>query len=317
MACADSSLSSALRFCSSGDQHANNHKDNALYPVVQLPARSLWCRHSSLSKDFLLPGGDLDGSIASMIQKVKDTRHHYQYPSLCAAQVGWNVPLFTLYDGSVFINPVCLDTLEWSEEAESRGIPYAAYESQKMSELRAKGKTCFAWEPCASCAFLLHYIERPLTCHIEALDEKGQSFTEVLEGIRGRMAWHEMDHIQGILFSRRAVDADHVVPLEGFCSMSDWSDDYPSMEARSTFLYTCFTPPFQFSSYGVEDANLLDRHLEDGVYPGREHDEALRLEHAAVDQLLRDRWRREKKQQSERSASMHLEGMEEGPPAAE
>lgn len=272
---------------------------SSAYPVVQLPARSLWCKQFPLSKDELLK--DDEGCISSMMQKLKDTRHYYQYPSLSAPQIGWNVQVFTLFDNSIYVNPICLETMEWEEEAEKKGILFSQYEAEKMRELRQKGKTCFAWEPCASCSFLLHYIERPLTCHIQALNEKGDKITtQTLEGMKARMAWHEMDHLQGILFSRRTIDANHIVPLEGFCTMSDWSDDYPSLEARSTFLYTCFTPPFTFTSYGVEDANLLDRHLEDGIYPGVEREEQLRTEVAALEQLNRDRWRREKQRQAEK-----------------
>lgn len=281
-----------------------------MFPVIQLPARSLWCHQFPIPKQDLvlktqgnfssLDNSDADSSVsavAEMIQRVKDTRHYYQYPSLSAPQIGWNVQMFTLFDNSVYINPVCLDTMEWKEEADKKGVPYPLYEKEKLLSLRSKRQTCFAWEPCASCAFLMHYIERPLTCRIQALNEKGELVVETLEGMKGRMTWHELDHLQGTLFSRRAVDANHVVPLEGFCSMSDWSDDYPSLEARSTFLYTLFTPPFSFVSYGVDDANLLDRHLEDGVYPGKERDAQMRIEHAAMEQVMRTRWQQERNRQ--------------------
>lgn len=293
----------------------NPHKANVeeRFPVIQLPARSLWCHQFPIPKEDLIPkkkssvessslqNPDADSSasaVAEMIQRVKNTRHYYQYPSMCAPQIGWNVQMFTLFDDSVYINPVCLDTMEWKEEAQKKGIPYHVYESEKFSMLRRKRQTCFAWEPCASCAFLLHYIERPLACHLQALNEEGKLVVQTLEGMKGRMAWHEFDHLQGILFSRRVVDANHVVPLEGFCSMSDWSDDYPSLEARSTFLYTLFTPPFSFLSYGVDDANLLDRHLEDGIYPGKERDAQIRIEHAVMEQVLRGRWAKEKERQT-------------------
>ena len=36
------------------------------------------------------------------------------------------------------------------------------------------------------------------------------------------------------MFTRRIPDALHVVPLDGFHMMSEWADDYPSIEARST-----------------------------------------------------------------------------------
>jgi hypothetical protein len=264
------------------------------YPIVQLPARSLWCRQYALD-----PRRVQQHEYDDLIAQVKAARHYYQYPSLSAPQNGWNVQMFTLFDNSVFINPVNLDEEEWRADAAKKGIPWVVYEEEKMRELRAAGKTGFAWEPCASSGFMLHYIERPLTVRITALDEQGKEFTVMLDRMRGRMALHELDHLQGVLFTRRVVDTDHVVPMEGFVTMSDWSDDYPSLEARSTFLYTIFTPPYHFVTDAVDDGNLLDRKFEDGVYPGCEQDRQQRIESTAAEELQRRAWRMEKKKQQD------------------
>lgn len=263
-----------------------------VYPIVQLPARSLWCRQYALDRRAVEAGEYME-----LIAQVKAARHYYQYPSMSAPQVGWNVQMFTLFNNSVFINPVNLDEEDWRAEAAAKGVPWVAFEEAKMQELRAAGQTGFAWEPCASSGFMLHYIERPLTVRVRALDEHGKEFTARLDRMQGRMALHELDHLQGVLFTRRVVDTDHVVPMEGFVTMSDWSDDYPSLEARSTFLYTIFTPPYQFATDSVDDANLLDRKFEDGVYPGCEQDRQMRIESAAVEELQRSKWRKEKQKQ--------------------
>ncbi|KPI83247.1 hypothetical protein ABL78_7726 [Leptomonas seymouri] len=264
------------------------------YPIMQLPARSLWCRQYALDLRRVQ-----QGEYADLISQVKAARHYYQYPSLSAPQTGWNVQMFTLFDNSVFINPVNLDEAAWRAEAALKGVPWVDYEEAKMEELRAAGKTGFAWEPCASSGFMLHYIERPLTVRIRALDEHGSEFTVELDRMRGRMALHELDHLHGVLFTRRVVDTDHVIPMESFVTMSDWNDDYPSLEARSTYLYTIFTPPYHFLTDAVEDGNLLDRKFEDGVYPGCELDRQQRIESAAVEELQRKQWRSEKKKQME------------------
>jgi hypothetical protein len=73
--------------------------------------------------------------------------------------------------------------------------------------------------------------------------------------------------------------------------MSDWSDDYPSLEARSTFLYTTYTPPYTFITDNVHDAYLLDRKFEDGVYPGHEADRQLRAESMLYEDMQRAQWR--------------------------
>ncbi|RNF01965.1 metalloprotease-like protein [Trypanosoma rangeli] len=267
------------------------------HPIVQLPARSLWCKQYPLD-----PALVRSGEFADMIERVQAARHYYQYPSLCAPQIGWNVQMFTLFDGTVFINPVNVDILE--EEAASRsGRPMVEAEAQWVTRCRKEGKTCFAWEPCASCCFLMHYIERPATVRLRAIGADGHLFEVTLDKMRARMALHEMDHLGGVLFTRRIPDTNHVVPLEGFSTMSDWSDDYPSLEARSTYLYTTYTPPYTFLTDNVEDAQLLDRKFEDGIYPGCEHDRRMRIENAALEELQRAQWRMEKTRGDEEDCS--------------
>jgi peptide deformylase len=181
-----------------------------------------------------------------MLQRLQDTRVYYQYPSFSAPQIGWNVSVFVLFDGSVWINPEIVQTQQDT----------------------AAPDTCWTWEPCASCCFLMHYIERPQRVVISAYNEHGQKVEEELSGMKGRMAQHEMDHLRGVLFSRRIPDALHVVPLDGFHTMSAWRDDFPSLEARSTNLYTLYVPPLTLQPEALPESNLLKRHYEDQVYPG-------------------------------------------------
>jgi hypothetical protein len=150
----------------------------------------------------------------------------------------------------------------------------------------------WAWEPCASSAFILHYIERAPRIKIGAYDENGTYFERTLDNMAARMALHEMDHMDGVLFTRRIPNCDHAVPLSGFSCMSDWSDDFPSLEARSTFLYTTFTPPHTFATdSSVRDAQLLDAVFDHGIYPGCQFDEEHRIEQA---EWGRQQWGKER-----------------------
>lgn len=210
------------------------------FPIVQLPAKSLWCIQDELPLSYLKTP-----DFQKMLQKLKDTRHHYQYPSMSAPQIGWNVSVFVLYDGTVWVNP-------------------------KLKKIY-KDDTCWSWEPCASCAFLMHYIERPHEIVMSRYDENGKFFeSEKLDGIKARFVQHEMDHLTGVLFTRRIPNSLHVVPMDGFHGMSDWAEDYPSIEARSTNLYTLFFPPYKFNANYVEDSEILKRHYEDNIFPGHE-----------------------------------------------
>eukprot|EP00758_Cryptobia_borreli_P004553 Tbor_TRINITY_DN4450_c0_g2::TRINITY_DN4450_c0_g2_i1::g.8068::m.8068/K01462/PDF, def; peptide deformylase len=250
---------------------------DAQYPVIQLPARSLWC------KQFPVVYGELvSGKNDQMIKKVIETRKYYQYPSMSAPQIGWNVQIFTLFDDKVYINP---EVISESEEE------------------------CWAWEPCASCAFLMHYIKRPKEVTLKYINKSGETITERFTKMRARLVLHEMDHMNGVLFTRRIPDTQHVVPLDGFNIMSDWPDDFPSLEARSTYMYTTFSPPYTFETDEVTDANMLDRKFEDGIYPGHEQDKLVCADRASFMEEQKNLWQHQKQSvmedvQEETPASM-------------
>lgn len=258
--------------CSSTScQHRHQSGDGGVaraeHPIIQLPARSLWCRQFPVSIEELN-----NGMYNDLINKVKAARKYYQYPSMSAPQIGWNARMFTLFDDEVYINPEIVST----EKTE-----------------------CWCWEPCASCAFLMHFIKRPKKVTIKYVTTEGKEEVKTFEKMRARMVQHEMDHLDGVLFTRRIPDTHHVVPLDGFNYMSDWPDDYPSLEARSTFMYTTFTPPYSFETDEVVDSNMLDRKFEDGVYPGHEHDMAVRINTTAHMETQREMWMHQKAKYAE------------------
>jgi peptide deformylase len=238
----------------------NANPSGPKYPIVQLPAESLWCHQNPVmlnqikTRDF-----------QHMLQRLKDSRSFYQYPSMSAPQIGWNVSVFVLYDGSVWINP----------------------KYEKGGKNADTMMMCWAWEPCASCCFLMHYIQRPHECVVSRYDETGKFHEgELLDGMKSRMVQHEMDHLNGVLFSRRIPNNLHVVPMDGFNTMSDWAEDYPSIEARSTNLYSLFFPPHTVKAHYLEDSELLKRHYEDNIFPGFEVVEESSREEARHNELL-------------------------------
>lgn len=214
------------------------------FPIVMMPSRNLWCTQQALRLDEIKAT-----TFSRMADKLKSSRSHYQYPALTAPQIGWNVQAFTLYDGSVWCNP------------------------QIVREYR--DTMCWTWEVCASQSFLVHYIERPYRIKASGYNEHGQFVEEEMSGMRSRLFQHCMDFMRGELFHRRIPDAAHVVPMDGFHDMSEWADDFPSVEARSTNLYTIYIPPTTFLPEYLPDADLLNRQYTDLIYPGHETMEAM------------------------------------------
>jgi peptide deformylase len=217
----------------------SSSSSSSSFPVVMMPSRSLWCRQQAVSLREVR-----ESHFGRMVEKLKQTRSYYQYPALCAPQIGWNVQVFTLYDGSVWINP------------------------ETVSE--DKSTMCWTWEVCASQAFMVSYIERPFNVVGGGYNEAGARVEEELTGMRSRLFQHCMDFMLGDMFQRRIPDASHAVPMDGLHAMSEWADDFPSIEARSTNLYTIYIPPMTFKPEYLPDAQLLDRQYQDKIYPGHE-----------------------------------------------
>ena len=239
------------------------------FPLLQYPSRNLLTRQQFVSTASLH-----SDEFKSMVTKLIDTRKHYQYPSLAAPQIGWNVRVFTLWDGSVWVNPEV--TVPEGDSSEALPVDSVIGADAKTARLSTKA---WAWEPCASTACLLHYIERPLVVDVTATCGKtGGTMRKRLGGMHARMVQHEMDHLEGVNFTRRIPDSAHVIPIDGFPCMSDWRCDFPSLEAASTNLYTLMIPPAGFSSVGLKDADLLNRHLSVGVFPEHELYAAMRKE---------------------------------------
>jgi len=67
-------------------------------------------------------------------------------------------------------------------------------------------KTVKGWEGCGSvaCAGLFAKVERPKEITIEAFDEKGEKFTLTTSGLLARVIQHEIDHLNGIVFTDKA-----------------------------------------------------------------------------------------------------------------
>ena len=55
-------------------------------------------------------------------------------------------------------------------------------------------------EGCLSIPGLYGDVKRPMYAEVQAYDRKGRSFTYELEGIQARVALHEIDHLDGVLF---------------------------------------------------------------------------------------------------------------------
>ncbi len=126
--------------------------------------------------------------VLRLIRDMKDTLLAKKGLGLAAPQVGENIRLIIVaLQKSVEDQPATLlpminpEIIEFSEDKE------------------------VAEEGCLSLPNIFGDVERAKSVIIKFLDEKGREKVLALEGLNARIVQHEIDHLDGILFIRRAT----------------------------------------------------------------------------------------------------------------
>ena len=143
---------------------------------------------------------------------------------IAGPQVGWWARVFCLgIEGSnprypnaaelplrVYVNPV----ITWSSE-----------------------ETNWMWEGCLSVPGMRGWVERPREVRVASLDGRGRARGEEhLTGLAARIAQHELDHLDGVLFPRRVPSRDYLVPQASIERRDGWAEDWPSPGSYRTML---------------------------------------------------------------------------------
>lgn len=148
-------------------------------PILSVPDEIL--RKKSLAVDKITP------EIQKMVEELKETMvaaHDPEGVGLSLPQIGYNVRGFVTYLDKklkIYLNPEILDM---SEEKTLGGTPERP-----------------TLEGCLSIPWLYGPVWRPKKIKIQALDEHGVEFTKTLSSFPARLAMHEYDHLEGILFT--------------------------------------------------------------------------------------------------------------------
>lgn len=69
-------------------------------------------------------------------------------------------------------------------------------------------------EGCLSVKYVYGKVERPEKVSIEAHNEEGKKFSRGFSGILAQIVQHENDHLNGILFTDKAVNLEKISPEE-------------------------------------------------------------------------------------------------------
>ena len=92
----------------------------------------------------------------------------------------------------------------------------------------------WAWEGCLSVPGLRGWIRRPAAVAVRGYNERGERVSGEFRGWDARVFQHEFDHLEGMLFPYRALDARHLVMTPLLESRADWPPDWPAPGARDT-----------------------------------------------------------------------------------
>lgn len=147
--------------------------------ILSVPHDAL--RQKSLSIDKIT----LD--VQEKIEDLKEamvSAHNPEGVGLSFPQIGYNLRGFVTYlekKMKVYLNPVILDQ---GEDKTLGGTPERP-----------------TLEGCLSIPWLYGPVWRPKKLKIQALDEHGVEFTKVLSSFPARLAMHEYDHLEGVLFT--------------------------------------------------------------------------------------------------------------------
>ena len=130
-----------------------------------------------------VPVKEVTGEIKALAAEMTKTMYKEEGVGLAAPQVGKNIRMFVVDDGSgaqVFINPQ---------------ITAMSVELAEMEE------------GCLSVPGIYEKVSRPKSVRIQALDENGKRRVLEVAGYLARIIQHEYDHLDGILFIDR-IDAE-------------------------------------------------------------------------------------------------------------
>lgn len=148
-------------------------------PILKVPDPILRQKSTELT-DFTPEIHEFILDMAETLKKAKDP----EGVGLSAPQLGKNIQAFTTYlDKKIkfYINPKLVDI---SDETTLGGNPDKP-----------------VLEGCLSIPHLYGPVQRPKKIKIKAIDEKGEKFTKTYSSFRARVFLHELDHLNGILFT--------------------------------------------------------------------------------------------------------------------
>lgn len=133
--------------------------------------------------------------VKTVIKNLVDSMHYYDLVGMAAPQIGENM--------RVFVSEIRVTKIR-KEKNKKNADKLRIYINPVIvwfSKKEVKG-----YEGCGSIAEsnLFGIVKRPQSVIVEALDEKGNKFTLKADNLLARVIQHELDHLNGIVFTDKA-----------------------------------------------------------------------------------------------------------------
>ncbi len=117
--------------------------------------------------------------------------------AIAAPQIGVSLPIFVVSMKMVEANP----------EARPAHLIFINPKITKLSK-----KKIILDEGCLSVRHIYGKTKRAVTATVEAYNELGKKFTWTGRGLMAQVFQHEVDHLNGVLFTDHATDLETIVP---------------------------------------------------------------------------------------------------------
>jgi peptide deformylase len=165
------------------------------HPVLRQTARSV------------TPSDLKDPMMQRLINDMIDTMHEYHGVGLAAPQIHEDLRLFVAL-------------LDDDPDGDSEAVVVVNPEIVPLSENKAEG-----WEGCLSIPDIRGMVPRYTDILVRALDRTGKKVELTLKGFPARVAQHETDHLDGVLFFDRMTSMQSLTFLEEYSRYHSKNDD--------------------------------------------------------------------------------------------
>jgi peptide deformylase len=157
----------------------------SLRPIVTLPDPILRRKAKPVTK--------FDKNLKTIIDDMIETMREAPGVGLAAPQVGLSERI------------VVIEYFEKQEDEENEGAPKKVWAVINPEIVHVSEETLFGVEGCLSIPGLVGEVERHAEVHVKALNRHGKPVKIKAKGWLARIFQHEIDHLNGVLFTERAL----------------------------------------------------------------------------------------------------------------